>query len=496
MKLIKRLTLRGKKGTAANEQPKEQNTNKDNEDIANGEQECKKLKKLPPVALKVFKMSHLSEQLAVENWDVFLNCLYYTTPKKTFVRPPPMVVDKQQLPSQHQQEHRLKLQSAGPFPSTSIPSNREEQDTTSIEEFSREWLGLPSAESESETEGSSTSDDANGSSSSELDSDFDPHFLAFSSQGSRGAIPVASRSTSKPRRHKKKHYTQTELDKMVQKVNPREIYTGFHEIGKGTYGKVYIATKKGTKQKEALKHMKRDWDTDADNIANELALLDSCHHPNIVNYITSYLDKKRIWMVMEYCDAGTLKQLLVIEMSEGQIANVLKQVLKGLSYLHSLNRIHRDIKSANILLNMNGDVKVADLGLCIEGEGAQSGMAGSKYWMAPEMIKRQPYNTNVDVWSTGALAMEMAEGNPPYHLYKPLKAIFLTATKGAAPLKKPEKWSDVFKNFLRQCFVIDPGQRPSANELLSHPLINKSCDARDLIKALKLVFLMRVTQGL
>jgi len=90
----------------------------------------------------------------------------------------------------------------------------------------------------------------------------------------------------------------------------------------------------------------------------------------------------------------------------------------------------------------------------------------------------------------------MAEGGPPYCFFKPLKALFLTATKGAPPLKKPDKWTDTFKDFLQLSFTSDPLLRPAADELLEHPFMLKVCDKKELIKALKLVFLMRVTAGL
>jgi len=211
----------------------------------------------------------------------------------------------------------------------------------------------------------------------------------------------------------------------------------------------------------------------------------------------SYLYQDAVWMVMEYCDAGTLKQLLVMELSETQIAYIIQQILKGIEYIHSIKKIHRDIKSANILLSMNGDIKLADFGLCVEGfDDGNSGMAGSKYWMAPEMTKRQLYNSKVDIWSLGALLVECMEGAPPYSQHKPLKALFLAATQGAPPLKRPGKWSEQLKEFLSDCFVKDPSKRPGAKELLNHNFIAKACERKDLVNSLKLVFMMRVYEGL
>jgi len=372
----------------------------------------------------------------------------------------------------------------------SLKQRIEEEDEEDVEGFSH----LRSLHSSYEEQ-----DDGSFSLSSALDYEFDTYFISNQVNALLQQLQQLEQAqgTPKVKKPSRKKWTKEDLEKMLKKANPKDEYGNFREIGKGSYGKVYIASKKGTKQKFALKQMKKEWDQeDIDSIANEIHLLDSCHHQNIVNYIASYLYNNKIWMVMEYCDAGTLKQLLVIELNEEHIANIMKQVLSGLSYLHGLKRIHRDIKSSNILLNMNGDVKVADLGLCIEGEGEQSGMAGSKYWMAPEMIRRHPYNSKVDIWSCGALGVEMAEGYPPYHAYKPLKALYLTATRGAPALKRPDKWTSTFKDFLGQCFKQDPTTRPTGEQLLEHEFLKVACEQRELMKALNLVFLMRVTAGL
>jgi len=100
------------------------------------------------------------------------------------------------------------------------------------------------------------------------------------------------------------------------------------------------------KKKVAIKRMRKDWECEIDNVGNEISLLDSCHHINIVNFVKAYLYNGVIWISMEYCDAGTLKQLLQVELDERQISFVIKQVIQGVAYLHKGHRIHRDIKSS------------------------------------------------------------------------------------------------------------------------------------------------------
>ena len=105
-----------------------------------------------------------------------------------------------------------------------------------------------------------------------------------------------------------------------------------------------------------------------------------------------------------------------ISWSEAQIAFVCKMCLKGLSYLHRHHRLHRDIKSDNILIDLDGNVKLADLGFAIgltPERSRRTSVVGTPYWMAPELIRGLEYDSKVDVWSLGITVIEMAEGEPP-----------------------------------------------------------------------------------
>lgn len=95
--------------------------------------------------------------------------------------------------------------------------------------------------------------------------------------------------------------------------------------------------------------------------------------------------------------------------------------------------------------------------------------------MSPELIKGKDYDYGVDIWATGIMVIEMAEGEPPFLDYPPLKAIFLITTEGIPPLKRPEKWSAAFKELKEKCLEIDPNNRPTAEQLLNHPFISTAC---------------------
>jgi len=182
---------------------------------------------------------------------------------------------------------------------------------------------------------------------------------------------------------------------------------------------------------------------------------------------------------------GTIEDL---KMTEPQIAYSCKQSLKALRYIHSLHRIHRDIKSDNILLSMDGAVKLADFGYAAQltqKQQKRNTVVGTPYWMAPELIRGHDYGIKVDIWSLGIMLMEMAEGEPPYMEYPPLRALFLITTKGIPPLKEPHKWSADFNDFFAKCLEKDVDKRPTAEVLLKHPFMNRACDPREMTPLLK-----------
>merc|ERR1712137_1283919 len=159
------------------------------------------------------------------------------------------------------------------------------------------------------------------------------------------------------------------------------------------------------------------------------------------------------------------------QLKEYQIASILREVLMGLHYLHTLPLpiIHRDIKSDNILLGLNGSVKLTDFGFGAQltrEQNKRNSVIGTTYWMAPEVVTSQNYGTKIDIWSVGIMAQEMVEQDPPYMEESTIKALYLIASQGRAPFKNPEKLSPGFKNFVKQCTIMDPDARPSAAQLL------------------------------
>jgi len=233
---------------------------------------------------------------------------------------------------------------------------------------------------------------------------------------------------------------------------------------------------------------------DKDNqqmLITEIGIMKTSNHRNIVTFYDCFLLGKELWVVMEFCDGGCLTDILdeyaTVPLNERQIAYCCRETLLGLCYIHDGNRIHRDIKSDNLLLTTKGEIKISDFGYAAqlgEAKSKRNTIVGTPYWMAPELIRGQDYTNKVDCWSLGIMVMEMAEGEPPYMDFPPLRALFLITTKGIPPLKNPSVWSEDFLNFTSKCVDIDIDTRPTAHQLLDFPIFKNCCTPEEWVQAI------------
>lgn len=179
-------------------------------------------------------------------------------------------------------------------------------------------------------------------------------------QQAPGAVPAA-----RPRQRARQSAAidiVASLKRICNEGDPREIYRGFNKIGQGASGGVYTGHERGTNRLVAIKQMNLEQQPKKDLIINEILVMKDSSHPNIVNFIDSFLTGGELWVVMEFMEGGSLTDVVTFNiMSEGQIASVCRETLKGLQHLHSKGVIHRDIKSDNILLSMEGNIKLSKL---------------------------------------------------------------------------------------------------------------------------------------
>ncbi|KAI7746317.1 hypothetical protein M8C21_014133 [Ambrosia artemisiifolia] len=255
-------------------------------------------------------------------------------------------------------------------------------------------------------------------------------------------------------------------------------------IGRGTFGSVYVGSNRETGALCAMKEVEilPDDPKSAESIKQlqqEIDVLSQLKHPNIVQYYGSEIVEDRFYIYLEYVHPGSINKYTRDHcggMTESIVRNFTRHIVSGLAYLHSTKTIHRDIKGANLLVDANGVVKLADFGMAKHLDGQVNlSLKGSPYWMAPELLQGTPQKDTspdlalaVDIWSLGCTIIEMMNGKPPWSEHEGPAAMF-KVMKETPPI--PETMSPDGKDFLRCCFIRNPAERPTAIMLLEHKFL-------------------------
>ncbi|KAK5711737.1 Protein kinase of the Mitotic Exit Network [Elasticomyces elasticus] len=247
-------------------------------------------------------------------------------------------------------------------------------------------------------------------------------------------------------------------------------------LGRGAFGSVYRALNWSTGETVAIKAislttLQQTSATHLPALMQEIDLLKNLNHPNIVKYHGFVKSTENLYIILEYCENGSLHSICKNfgKFPENLVSLYTAQVLQGLVFLHEQGVIHRDIKGANILTTKEGLVKLADFGVATKSSTDGASVVGTPYWMAPEVIELSGASTASDIWSLGCTVIELLDGKPPYSNFAPMPALFRIVNDDHPPL--PEGLGAGVRDFLMQCFQKDPNLRVSAKKLLRHPWI-------------------------
>ena len=269
----------------------------------------------------------------------------------------------------------------------------------------------------------------------------------------------------------------------ISEFLPSKKYKILDKLGSGSFGKVFLAQNKYTKEKVAMKEIKKankDLLSDGE-IKDEIDILKSLDHPDIVRIIESFNTKDSYVLVTEYCEGGELYDQVRNQLSETQIAVIFKQLLSGLAYLHSHNIVHRDLKLENILIQeiekskTTGEdlfnIKIIDFGTAriFDNKKKPQSIVGSSYYIAPEVLN-QKYGKECDLWSVGVILYMFIVGHAPFDGCDDEE---ITGNIQKGIYKKDDKrWkkaSREVKDLIQKLLIYNPQKRLTALQALRHP---------------------------
>jgi serine/threonine protein kinase len=266
-----------------------------------------------------------------------------------------------------------------------------------------------------------------------------------------------------------------------------DFYEMLDDLGEGKFGLVKMGVHKKTKEKVAIKIIKKESmqnSADIELVKSEIDIMKLCRHPNIVRLLDHFENAEYIFIVMEFLQGGDLGDYLnknKFSVSEARAASIMFQIASGIYYLHQYGVLHRDLKPENIMLTENsekGVIKIMDFGLSkIMGpdERVADGF-GTLSFVAPEVLIRQPYGKQIDIWSLGVILYYMLSGTLPFDDENDNEEVIAKMTvfvEVQFPSKSWAKKTPEVIDIISKCLIKDPNKRITIEEYLQHPWIAK-----------------------
>ena len=258
-------------------------------------------------------------------------------------------------------------------------------------------------------------------------------------------------------------------------------------IGKGGFCTVYKTTFKETKKVYALKVIDKSIlnnEEQIKNIVNEINIMNELDSPNLLRLITNFEDENRIYIILPLCSNGQLYDIIhkpIRKIKESVIKKYLYQSIEAINYLHKKKIIHRDIKPENILIDNDDNALLSDYGIathCKEGE-TRNTYCGTDEYLAPEVIRGEPYDERIDVWAIGILIYECVSpsGKTPFNKLDFLERTkdnkeYLIKTDKQLKIKYDNDFNPVAKNLIEKILKIDPKERLPIDDILKHIYFN------------------------
>ena len=266
-----------------------------------------------------------------------------------------------------------------------------------------------------------------------------------------------------------------------------DFYDMLDDIGEGKFGVVKLGVHKNTKEKVAIKIIKKESMnvTDIELVKGEIDIMKLCRHPNVVRLLDHFENADYIFIIMEHLTGGDLEEYLNkihFRLNETRAAILMYQLASGIKYLHDYGILHRDLKPENIMLSDNtekGIIKVMDFGLSkIMGpeEKVADGF-GTLSFVAPEVLIRKPYNKQIDIWSLGVILYYMLSSTLPFDDENDNEEVIAKMTVFKEVEFPQEKWAKRSKeviDLIRLCLIKDPDKRLKIEEILVHSWIKNN----------------------